>query len=175
MLVVRDRGRASRQGDMGTRRSEGGELPSIVLGTKERTRERENYRERGLYTRNESSLKIRARLRTRARTGQLPQQRELFLSGLLAGSEKQLAEMHVTPGSRAEQGRNRHIGAGSLAGARVELRELQHFHYRIARLTAGEIRYCEAAVIIGPVRQRFTAQQVDGDPFLKGGSFAPGF
>ena len=79
-----------------------GELPLIVVGTKERTRERENYREREFYTHNESSLKIRARLRTHARTGQLPQQRELFLSGLLAGSEKQLAEMHVTPGSRAE-------------------------------------------------------------------------
>ena len=69
---------------------------------KERIRERENYREREFYTHNESSLKIRARLRTRARTSQHAQQRELVLRGLLAGSEKQLAEMHVTPGSRAE-------------------------------------------------------------------------
>src|SRR5439155_18311519 len=105
----------------------------------------------------------RARVRTRAWTGQLPQQRELGLSGLLAGSEKQLAEMHVTPGSRAEQWRNRHIREGSLAGAGVELRELEHFHYRIARLTRGEIRYGEAAAIIRPLRQRFTAEEVDGN------------
>src|SRR5438093_10722682 len=75
---------------------------------------------------------------------------------------KQLAEMHVTPGSRAEQWRNRHIREGSLSGAGVELRELEHFHYRIARLTRGEIRYGEAAAIIRPLRQRFTAEQVDG-------------
>src|SRR6266536_4514722 len=71
--------------------------------------------------------------------------------------------MHVAPGSRAEKRGNRHVSAARLASARVALRELDHFDYRITRLTAGEIGYCEAAIIIGPVRQGFTAKQVDRD------------
>jgi hypothetical protein len=52
----------------------------------------------------------------------------------LASSEKQAAKVHVAPCSRAEEWSNRHIGAGSQARGGVELRELEHFHYRIARL-----------------------------------------
>jgi hypothetical protein len=70
--------------------------------------------------------------------------------------------MHLAPGSRAEKRRNRHVSEARLASARVELRELEHFDHRIARLTAGEIGYREAAVIIGPVRQGFTASALDG-------------
>src|SRR4030095_15653728 len=71
--------------------------------------------------------------------------------------------MRVTPCSRTEDRRDRHISAGRLAGASIELRELEHFDHRVARLTACKIRYCKAAAIKGPLRQRLTAEEVDSD------------
>jgi len=71
--------------------------------------------------------------------------------------------MRVTPCSRTEDWRNRHISARRLAGASVELRELEHFDHRVTRLTASKIRYYKAAAIKGPLLQRFTAKEVDSD------------
>src|SRR5215472_1533681 len=79
--------------------------------------------------------------------------------------------MCVAPRSRTKNRRDRHISAGRLAGASVELCKLEHFDHRVARLTASEIRDYKAAAIKRPLRQRFTAEEVHSDGHVSAGFY----
>jgi hypothetical protein len=89
----------------------------------------------------------------------------------LSGSYKQAAKMCVAPRSGTENWRDRHISAGRLAGASVELRKLEHFDHRVARLTASEIWDYKAAAIKRPLRQRFTSEQVHSHGHVSAGFY----
>jgi hypothetical protein len=95
-------------------------------------------------------------------TGELAEQRKLGLGSVSAGIEKEAAQLHLTPRSGAKERCDRDIRPCRLAGARVQLCELEHFDHCIP----GTTRRCRTGCLTakkGPLRERFPAQQVDGD------------